>query len=79
MPAFCGPIINHRLLPGLWKTILAGEVWRGELINRRKDGTLYAEKMSITPVHDSLGSITNFIAVKQEASHPTEALAEQER
>jgi len=39
----------------LWKTILAGEVWRGELINRRKDGTHYTEQMSITPVRDPSG------------------------
>ncbi|MGO9271395.1 MAG: PAS domain S-box protein [Terriglobia bacterium] len=52
----------------LWKTILSGQVWRGELINRRKDGTLYAEQMSITPVRDPGGAITNFIAVKQDVT-----------
>ena len=35
---------------GLWDTILAGQVWRGEIINRRKDGSLYTEEMTITPV-----------------------------
>ena len=53
---------------GLWKAILAGEVWQGELINRRKDGTLYTEEMSITPVHDPSGAITNFIAIKQDVT-----------
>ncbi|MGA2983356.1 MAG: PAS domain S-box protein [Terriglobia bacterium] len=47
----------------LWKTILSGKVWQGELINRRKDGTLYSEEMSITPVYNPSGAITNFIAV----------------
>jgi len=52
----------------LWKTILAGEVWRGELINRRKDSTFYAEQMTITPVRDSNGATTNFIAIKQDVT-----------
>jgi len=52
----------------LWKAILAGEVWHGELINRRKDGTHYTEEMSITPVRDPSGAITNFIAIKQDVT-----------
>jgi PAS domain S-box-containing protein len=50
----------------LWQTILAGEIWRGELINRRKDGSQYCEKISITPVRDLTGAIANFIAIKQD-------------
>ena len=34
----------------MWETILAGGVWRGELYNRRKDGSIYLEEMTITPV-----------------------------
>jgi signal transduction histidine kinase len=63
----------------LWDTILAGKVWRGEVINRRKDGTLYTEEMTITPVIQSDGSLTNFIAIKQditERKRAEEALAE---
>ena len=52
----------------LWKTILAGRVWRGELINRRKDGSLYTEEMSITPVLSASGRTTNFIAIKQDVT-----------
>jgi PAS domain S-box-containing protein len=52
----------------LWRTILAGEIWRGELLNRRKDGTLYTDKMSITPVRDASGAIANFIAIKQDVT-----------
>jgi PAS domain S-box-containing protein len=52
----------------LWKTILAGRVWRGELINRRKDGTLYTEEMSITPVRSAAGRTTNYIAIKQDVT-----------
>jgi PAS domain S-box-containing protein len=50
----------------LWKTILAGRVWQGELINRRKDGTLYNEEMTITPIKETNGEISHFIAVKQD-------------
>ncbi len=52
----------------MWRTILAGEVWRGEVVNRRKDGTLYTEEMSITPVCDAGGAVRHFIAVKQDVT-----------
>ncbi|RJP49363.1 MAG: PAS domain S-box protein, partial [Anaerolineaceae bacterium] len=41
----------------LWKTITTGNIWRGELINKRKDGSLYDEEMTITPVKDQRGNI----------------------
>ena len=47
----------------MWQTILSGKAWRGELVNRRKDGTLFQEGMTITPVFDAQGVITHFIAV----------------
>ena len=50
----------------LWNTILAGDVWQGELVNRRKDGTLYTEEMTITPVRDAQGTVSHFIAIKQD-------------
>ncbi len=49
----------------LWKTILRGEVWNGEIVNRRKDGSLYDEEMTITPVHAADGTLDHFIAIKQ--------------
>ena len=52
----------------LWNTILAGKTWKGALINRRKDGTLYTEEMTIAPVRNSRGAITNFVAIKQDIS-----------
>jgi len=48
----------------LWKTITKGEVWRGELVNRRKNGSLYDEEMTVTPVNSSDGVIEHFIAIK---------------
>jgi PAS domain S-box-containing protein len=50
----------------LWQTITAGEVWRGEIINRRKDQTHYVEAMTITPVYNQAAEITHFIAIKQD-------------
>ncbi len=50
----------------MWKTILSGKVWRGEMLNRRKDGTFYYEEMTITPVRVAGGQTTHFIAVKQD-------------
>lgn len=48
----------------LWNTILSGNKWRGELVNRRKDGTLYHEGMTITPLRNAPGEITHFLAIK---------------
>ncbi len=50
----------------IWKTILAGQVWRGELSNRRKDGSLYIEAQTITPVRDENDQISHFIALKED-------------
>ena len=50
----------------LWRTILAGAVWEGDVTNRRKDGTLFREHQTVTPVRDAEGQITHFIAVKQD-------------
>ena len=53
---------------GLWQTILAGNVWRGQMVNKRKDGTTYVEEQTITPVLDEHGEITHFVAVKQDST-----------
>ena len=50
----------------LWETILSGNVWKGEVINKRKDGTEYMEDMTITPVKNSAGEISHFIAIKED-------------
>ncbi|MEI7645690.1 MAG: HD domain-containing phosphohydrolase [Chloroflexales bacterium] len=51
-----------------WGTILSGQVWRGTLVNRRKDGSLYDEEQTITPVRNHAGQIIRFIAIKQDVS-----------
>jgi PAS domain S-box-containing protein len=57
----------------MWETIRAGKVWRGEVTNRRKDGGLYIEDQMVTPVIDSRGVITSFIAIQQDISERKEA------
>jgi PAS domain S-box-containing protein len=52
----------------LWKQILAGRPWHGELLNRRRDGVEYTEEMTITPLRDAAGGVTNFIAIKQDVT-----------
>ena len=59
----------------LWKTITAGRVWSGELVNKRKNGTLYTEEMTITPVANQDGHCTNFIAIKRDISGRKQAEA----
>ncbi len=49
----------------MWKTITAGNIWKGDLVNRRKDGELYHEEMTITPVYSN-GEITHFVAIKRD-------------
>lgn len=66
-------ILNSQIQPPqfyerMWATILAGNVWSGELVNRRKDGSLYPEEQAIAPVLDTSGRITHFIGIKQDIS-----------
>lgn len=50
----------------MWKTILSGEEWKGEFHNRKKNGDLYWETATISPVKNERGEITHFIAVKED-------------
>jgi hypothetical protein len=52
----------------MWKTLTSGNIWRGELINRRKDGSTYIERATISPVRDASGTITQYVAVKEDIS-----------
>ena len=66
----------------LWRTILVGQTWRGELINRRKDGSVYYGEQTITPVRAQGGPITHFIGIMNdvtERKRAEEALRESER
>jgi two-component system cell cycle sensor histidine kinase/response regulator CckA len=50
----------------LWSTISGGKTWVGRMVNKRKDGTLYTEDATISPVCDAAGRIVNYVAVKRD-------------
>lgn len=52
----------------LWNTIRSGNVWYGEIVSRRKNGTTYFEEQTITPIKNSRGEITHFVSVRQDIS-----------
>ncbi|MDN3513682.1 MAG: PAS domain S-box protein [Candidatus Brocadia sp.] len=47
----------------VWQTVLNGEVWRGEVVNKHKDGSLYHVDQTITPLRDTYGKVTHFVAI----------------
>jgi len=66
----------------MWETINLGHVWQGSLINKTKSGELINEEMTISPILDSVGVITNFVAIKKDITGQKKvemALAESER
>jgi polar amino acid transport system substrate-binding protein len=60
----------------LWKTILSGEVWKGELHNRKKNGELYWASVSIAPVSNQHGEVTHFISITEDVTAAKHAEAE---
>ena len=50
----------------LWQTILSGNIWIGELHNKKKNGELYWESTTISPIFDTTGQITHFLAIKED-------------
>jgi two-component system, cell cycle sensor histidine kinase and response regulator CckA len=61
-----------------WETLLAGQTWRGRVVNRRKDGSLYEEEATLSPVRDSSGRIVNCVSVGRDITQQI-ALEEQVR
>jgi len=60
----------------LWRYLLSGREWRGELENRKKNGELYWESISISPIFDGGGGISNFVAVKEDITERKNAQRE---
>jgi PAS domain S-box-containing protein len=56
----------------LWETISSGETFKGNMTNRRKDGSFYEEEATISPVFDSSGKVINFVAVKRDITQERE-------
>lgn len=63
------PSIHH----DLWKNLLEGKAWQGEIVSRRKDGTSYVEEQTITPVIDKDGQVSHFVAIKNDISERKQA------
>jgi len=59
---------DSALYDDLWETIKRGDVWTGHFTNRKKDGTLYEEEATISPVRDTSGNVVNFVAVKRDVT-----------
>ena len=57
----------------LWRTINAGKTWRGRLLNRRRDGSIYVCLQAIAPIRDANGRITHFVSISQDLSELQES------
>jgi diguanylate cyclase len=64
---------------GLWETILSGRAWQGELVERRRDGSHYTVREVITPLLDSRGRVTHFIAIQHDVSSAAKQYARIQR
>jgi PAS domain S-box-containing protein len=62
----------------LWATVSAGEVWHGRIVNKQKDGTLYTDETTVTPVRNESNTIVNYVEVKRDVTRELE-LEEQYR
>ncbi|MCX6281456.1 MAG: PAS domain S-box protein [Bacteroidetes bacterium] len=56
----------------MWTTILSGKEWKGELVNKKKNGLLYWEQVSISPIMDEDGKILHFVAIKHDITEQKE-------
>ncbi len=56
----------------LWNTIERGKVWKGKMLNKRKNGTLYEERATISPITNEMGKIVNYVAVKQDITRESQ-------
>jgi PAS domain S-box-containing protein len=52
----------------LWAKLIRGETWSGQFVNKKKNGSLYTEEATISPVKDSVGRIVNYVAVKRDVT-----------
>jgi two-component system cell cycle sensor histidine kinase/response regulator CckA len=60
----------------MWNTIEGGNLWVGNVVNRKKDGTLFEDEMTVSPVRDGSGHIVHFVCVKRDVTN--ELLLEQQ-
>jgi len=60
----------------LWETINSGKIWHGEFLNKRKNGELYWEAATISPIFDNNGAIINYLAVKEDITNIKKMVSE---
>ncbi len=63
------------LFETLWQTVLAGRVWRGEMVNRRPDGSEYTVDQTVVPVLDERGEVAHFVSIQEDITARKEAEA----
>jgi PAS domain S-box-containing protein len=59
---------DERFYEDLWRTITSGQVWEGQLVDRRRDGALRTHQSTISPVQDQTGRITHYVAVQRDVT-----------
>lgn len=59
---------DHSFYQEMWETLQSGKVWSGEIVNKKKNGELFEEEATLSPVMDSYGTIVNYVAVKRDAT-----------
>jgi len=57
---------NAAFYKSMWNALACGETWQGKLINRKKDGSYYPAILTISPMQDEKGDITNYIGIQQD-------------
>jgi len=67
---------NEAFYQSLWKTILEGKTWQGELLNKKKNGETYWANASISPIVDNSGNVTNFVAIEEDITERKKLLKE---
>lgn len=65
---------DHSFYENLWNTLLSGKNWYGEFLNKKKNGELYWEQASISPITGEDGEIEHFVAVKEDITEKKKIL-----
>ncbi|ADK79680.1 multi-sensor signal transduction histidine kinase [Sediminispirochaeta smaragdinae DSM 11293] len=71
-------ILNSGMMPEsyfarLWESILAGELWEEEIINRKQDGTIYYAHQTIAPIFSDFGMVISFVAIQNDVTQQRES------
>lgn len=69
----------NNLYADMWKAIVAGDEWRGELQNRKKNGELYWVSLTVSPIKNEKGETTNFLGIEEDISRRKYLEAELQR